>query len=157
MTVKEYLMQGYRLNNRIKIYEEEIGRLRELAATAGGISYNSEHTNPNKNTKSPFEALLLEIIEMEQELSEMLRVLILFKRELLGFEELIENKDERLVIHYRYVDNLSFQEIGDKLCADRHTVKRWHDRALSRMQLPANPTVIDRKLLKKIKVAPNVP
>ena len=150
MTVKEYLMQGYRLNNRIKIYEEEIGRLRELAATAGGISYDSEHTNPNVNTKSPFEGLLLEAIDMEQELSEMLKALIMFKRELIEFVNRIENKDERLVVHYRYVDNLSFQEIGDNLCADRHTVKRWHDRALSRMQLPPNPTVIDKKLLKRV-------
>ena len=149
MTVKEYLMQGYRLNNRIKIYQEEIERLRDLACSAHGISYDKEHTNPNKNTKSPFEGLLMETYEMEDELSEMLKALIMFKRELLEFVELIENKDERLVIHYRYVDNLSFQEIGDILCADRHTVRRWHDRAMSRMQLPANPTVIDRKLLKR--------
>ncbi len=149
MTVKEYLMQGYRLNNRIKIYQEEIERLRDLACSTRGISYDRERTNPNKNTKSPFEGLLMEAYEMEHELSEMLKALIMFKRELIEFVSLIENKDERLVVHYRYVDNLSFQEIGDILSADRHTVRRWHDRALASIQLPANPTVIDRKLLRR--------
>lgn len=149
MTVKEYLMQGYRLNNRIKIYQDEIERLRELSLSTGGINYDSEHTNPNKNTRSPFEGLILEAIEMEDELAEMLKVLVIFKREMMELVSTIPNMDERLVIHYRYIDNLSFQQIGDQLCADRHTVKRWHDRALSKMSLPVNPTIIEPRLLQR--------
>ena len=151
MTVKEYLMQGYRLNNRIKIYQDEIERLRILSCSTGGVSYDNEHTNPNKNTKSPFEGLILEALDMEQELAEMLKALVILKREMMELIETIQNMDERLVIHYRYIDNLSFQEIGDNLCADRHTVKRWHDRALSKMKLPANPTVIEPRLLRRKK------
>jgi DNA-directed RNA polymerase specialized sigma subunit len=52
------------------------------------------------------------------------------------------NMDERLVLTYRYLKNYTWTRIGDELYADERTIRRWHDRALSHVVVPENPTVI---------------
>ena len=58
----------------------------------------------------------------------------------------LEDKDERLVIHFRYIGNKTWVEIGDKLGWDARTVRRWHNKALAHLVLPETPTIIDKNL-----------
>ena len=148
MTVKEYLSQGYRLEQRIRMHQDELEGLKALATSVGSPGFN-ENYNATKSTAAPFEKTLLRIMEMEKEHAEMLDKLLTFKRELMLIFDEIQNKDERLVLHYRYIHNMRWTDIADKLGWDPRTIKRWHNKAMAKVVIPDNPTIIDNFLLKK--------
>lgn len=149
MTVKEYLNQAYRLEQRINLSQMEIEKLNELATSISGIGYG-EKVSGSKSTDAPFEKIIMRIMEMEEKEGVMLGELLAFKKELKSVIDSVENKDERLVMHYRYFCNMRWTQIADKLECDARTIKRWHNKALAKIRIPDNPTIIDKNL-KKIK------
>lgn len=81
-------------------------------------------------------------MEYETKVDEELNLLLKLKAEIQGVIDAIPNMDERLVLTYRYIKNYTWNRIGDELYADERTVRRWHDRALSHVTVPENPTMI---------------
>ena len=55
----------------------------------------------------------------------------------------IDDPDEQMVLRYRYIHNMTWEQIGDKLFSDRSTVYRWHERALRHVKVPENPIIIN--------------
>lgn len=147
MTVKEYLGQGYRLEQRIRLSQLELEQLRELAKTVSAVGFD-EHYNASKNISAPFEKTLMKVMEMEEQERRMLEDLLQFKEELKTIIHSIENKDERLVMYYRYCSNMRWTDIADKLGWDARTIKRWHNKAIAKITIPDNPTIIDKYLKK---------
>lgn len=147
MTVKEYLGQGYRLEHRIRMHKAEIEELKELSVSISSPG-TEEHYSSTRNTAAPFEKVMLKIMEMESEHAMMLQKLLTFKQELNTVIDTLEDKDEKLVLHYRYISNLNWVQIGDRLGWDARTVRRWHDKAVSHVALPEEPMIVDKKLLK---------
>lgn len=145
MTAKEYLSQGYRLEQRIKMLQEEIEELRLLSTTVSSPGFE-EHYSASRNTDAPFEKVLYKIMELEKRYGTMLYELLTFKAELLQVIEAVENKDHRMVLHYRYIDNHTWVEIGDLLGWDAKTIRRWHNKALSSVVVPEHPMIIDKFL-----------
>jgi DNA-directed RNA polymerase specialized sigma subunit len=144
MTVKEYLGQGYRLEHRIKLAQAEIEELREMSTSISSSGFE-EHYNASKNMEAPFERVLLKIGELEDTQTAMLEKLLAFKQELMSVFTSVSNVDEQLVLHYRYLCNKSWVEIGEKLGWDERTIRRWHNKAIAHVILPENPMVIDRQ------------
>lgn len=142
MTVKEYLGQGYRLEHRIKMHKTEIEEMRELSTSISSPGFE-EHYNASKNVEAPFEKVLIKIMELEQMQADMLECLLCFKQELISVINAVPNKDERIVLYYRYVCNKTWVEIGEVIGWDERTIRRWHNRAISHVILPENPTIID--------------
>ena len=145
MTVKEYLNQGYLLEQRIHLSQLELEQLRELATTISAVGFE-EHYNATRNTDAPFEKTLMKIMKMEEEERQMLEKLLDFKKELKSIIRSIENKDERLVMYYRYCCSMRWPDIADKLGWDARTIKRWHNKAIAKISIPENPTIIDENL-----------
>lgn len=140
MTPRVYLKQAYRLEQRIRLDQEEITNLRLLAADVGSPGFE-EHYNPNHPTEAPFAGTLNKIWENEK-VDDELNLLLKLKTEMQEVIDALPNMDERLVLKYRYLKDYTWNRIGDELYADERTVRRWHDRALSHVIVPANPTVI---------------
>lgn len=145
MTVKEYLGQGYRLEQRIHLSQLELEQLRDLAKTVSAVGFE-EHFNATRNTSAPFENTLMKIMEMEEQERMMIEELLQFKKELKTIIGGIENKDERLVMYYRYCSNMRWTDIADRLGWDARTIKRWHNKAIAKIIIPDNPTIIDENL-----------
>ena len=143
MTVKEYLNQGYRLEHRINLIQGEIEKQRALSTSISSPGFE-EHFSSGRNTEAPFERVLIKICTLEEKQAEALEKLLSFKEELLGVINAVENKDERLVLHYRYILNKTWVEIGDVLGWDERTIRRIHGKALAHVVIPENPTIIDR-------------
>lgn len=144
MTAKEYLNQGYRLEHRIKLHKTELEELRELSVSVSSPGFE-EHYSATKNTDAPFEKVLFKIMEMEHEQAAMLEKLLTFKQELVSVINAVEDKDEQLVLHYRYICNRTWADIGDLLGWDERTIRRLHNRALSHVEIPKHPTILDRR------------
>jgi DNA-directed RNA polymerase specialized sigma24 family protein len=141
MTVREYLGQAYRLQQRIRLHQEELGNLRTLAASVGSPGFE-EHYNPNRPTDAPFVKTLDKIWEKEKKTNDELCLLLQLRDEIQSVIDQVDNMDERLVLTYRYLKGYTWMQIGDELAADERTIRRWHDRALSHAKVPENPTII---------------
>ena len=138
MTAQHYLSQAYRLDQRIQMDQAELDNLRALATSVGSPGFE-EHYNPNHPTDASFVKTLDRIWEMEQKISEELHHLILLKQEILLVLAKVEDVDERLVLTYHYLQNMNWMEISEELGVSDRTIRRWHERALSHVVVPARP------------------
>lgn len=146
MTAKEYLSQGYRLEQRIRLVREEINNLQELAGSVSSPGFE-EHYNATRNTEAPFIRTVYKIMELEDRQNSLLNQLLEFKQEMCEVIDSVDDLNERMVLYYRYIGNESWQDIGKRLFVDERTVRRWHNKALSHVVLPENPMVLEKKLL----------
>ena len=141
MTPKAYLNQAYRLEQRIRLHQEELENLRMLASSVGSPGFE-EHYNPNRPDDAPFVKTLDRIWEKEKKVNEELCLLLQLKDEIQSVIDQVDNMDERLILTYRYLKNYTWMRIGDELAADERTIRRWQSRALSHVKVPKNPTII---------------
>lgn len=135
MTAERYLSQAYRLDQRIQLDQAELDNLKTLAASVGSPGFE-EHNNPNRPTDAPFVKTLERIWEMEQKISTELSQLIFLKQEILTVLAKVDDVDERLVLTYRYLHNMSWSEISIELGVSDRTIRRWHERALTHVVVP---------------------
>ena len=135
MTAKEYLMQAYRLNELIDSDVEELEHLRDLAGRISSPNFD-ERVQSSKNYDPPFVKYLSDIMEMEQKIHQELSQLVVLKKQISESLEKVEDREERLLLTYRYFNNFSWQEISDRLCVSNRTVHRIHASALANFIVP---------------------
>ena len=141
MTVKEYLRQAYRLDHRIDSDISEMERLREMACSIGAPGFE-EHYDPNHPTEAPFIRALEKVWKLEEKINAEIDRLVDLKAQMRGVIEAVSDPDERMVLRYRYIHNMTWEKIGDVLHADRTTVYRWHNTAIRHVVLPDHPIQI---------------
>ena len=138
MTAKEYLRQAYRLDHRINSDIAEMERLQEMAGSVGSPGFE-EHFNPNRPAEAPFVRCLEKVWDLEQKINSEIDRLIDLKAQMREVIATASNADEQMVLRYRYIHNMTWEQIGDELHADRTTVYRWHNSALNHVTLPEDP------------------
>lgn len=141
MTSKEYLRQAYRLDQRINSDIEEVGRLRSMASSVSSPSLG-ERVQTSHNGDAPFVRSIEKIIELEHKIDQEIDLYVNLKDQIRTVIAKVEDPNEQLVLRYRYVHNYTWEQIGDRLYADRTTVYRWHSNALRHVSLPDDPIVI---------------
>ena len=135
MKAKEYLMQAYRLNELIDSDVEELKHLRELAGKISSPDLG-ERVQSSKHTEPPFVKYLNDIIEMEQKIHTELCGLVVLKKQISESLEKVSDREERLLLTYRYFNNCAWEEIADKLHVSNRTVHRIHVSALQNFSVP---------------------
>lgn len=141
MTSKEYLRQAYRLDHRINSDIEEMERLRDMAGSVSSPSLEERH-NPNRPTEAPFVRCIMRVMELEEKINAEIDRLVDLKEQMRGVIDTVRDKDEQMVLRYRYIHNMTWEQIGDELHADKSTVRRWHGSALQHVIMPEEPMVI---------------
>ena len=142
MTVKEYLHQAYRLDQRIKSDTIEAQNLREMAGSVSAIQYDKDRVQTSRNTEAPFARTLEKLWDLEQRIARELEMLSDLKKQIREVIEAVPDTDERMVLKYRYIHNYTWEQIGTELCADARTIRRWHGNALLHASLPKEPIEI---------------
>lgn len=137
MTVKEYLGQAYLLDKRIKSDTMELEELRLMAQTISSPGFE-EHYNASKNTDAPYIKTLEKMFDMESKIMTEMNLLLELKEQIRDVISQVEKPEHQMIMRYRYIHNLSWSKIGDKLCADITTVQRWHNKAIAKIKLPPN-------------------
>ena len=137
MTVKEYLGQAYLLDKRIKSDTMELEELRLMAQTISSPGFE-EHYNASKNTDAPYIKTLEKMFDMESKIMTEMNLLLELKEQIRDVISQVEKPEHQMIMRYRYIHNLSWYKIGDKLCADITTVQRWHNKAIAKIKLPPN-------------------
>ena len=147
MTVKEYLNQHKVLNKMIEINLEELKRIKDLSFNVISIAYDSEYIQTTRSTSAPFEKWVDKKLELEERLSNKVCMLFDLKFQIMDMIDELDNIDERLVIYYRYIDCLEWEDICYKLNVSERTVFRWHGSALVHLKLPEKPINLKFKKL----------
>ena len=136
MTSKEYLRQAYRLNELIDSDAEELERLRDLSFKIAGGNYGERVISSGRKEPS-FVRYIDEIDEMEQKIHVELCELVLLKRNITQAINRMENREERLVLTYRYLSNKTWEQISSILSVSIRTVHRIHQSALNHSSVPS--------------------
>ena len=135
---REYLSQAYRLDQRIDSNIAEITRLREMACGISSPSWE-EKVQTSRNTDAPFVRCLEKIMDLEKVVNGEIDTLVDLKRQIRTTVDTVANVNERMVLRYRYIHNMTWEQIGGELNADESTIRRWHKAALSAVVVPDDP------------------
>ena len=137
MDAREYFAQVPELKNHIKRVKEKIIRYRDISASPRSPSLE-QHYNPNPNTASPFEKLLLEISELEQELDELQKIYNILNTEAKYILCQLDDDNERLTLQHRYLEGMSYIDIADELYRSERSVYRYEEAGLRHIIIPEN-------------------
>ncbi len=137
MKVKEYLGQAYLLDQRIKSDTLECEELRNMAENISSPGFE-EHFNASRNTDAPYIHTIEKLWEMEERVMVELALLVNLKEQMQGVVRQADKPEQQAVLKYRYIHNYTWPMIGEILNADRVTVQRWHNKAVSKIILPEN-------------------
>ena len=135
MTAKEFLMQAYRLNELIDSDAKELERLHELSGRISSPNFK-ERVQGTKDPEPPFVKYLGDIIDMEQKIHSELCELVTLKKRISESLEHVSDREERLLLTYRYLNNYTWEEIGRRLNVSNRTVHRIHASALKNFIVP---------------------
>ena len=92
MTVKEYLSQAYRLENKIKLQQKRIEELRELATSVSSPGFE-EHYNASRNTDAPYVKTIEKIMEYQEETEKRIVLLLDLREQMRASIQKVENPD----------------------------------------------------------------
>lgn len=135
MTAKEYLNQARHLDALIHCRLREIDYWRDLSSSVSGSSFE-EHHNSNRPTEAPFVRCLEKIDEIQHSVEEKVAYLICLKEEINKAIDKLDNRDEQLLLRYRYLDNCTWEEIAAMLNVSIRSVHRIHGMALQHFSVP---------------------
>lgn len=130
MSAKEFLRQAYRLDQQVKCNLAELDSLRETASSIRSPGLE-EHNNPSRPTEAPFVRLLDKVWEMEEQINAEIDRLVDLKKQIWEVINGVQNMDELMVLRYRYVLFLSWEEIAVKMNFSLRWVHTIHRRALA--------------------------
>ena len=75
---------------------------------------------------------------MEREIDAKIDKLVELKRQIDGVIAQVGNPNFQLILSCRYIHNMSWDRISDRLGVGNATVRRWHDAALQQVIIPKN-------------------
>ena len=136
MTAKEYLNQARHLDALINCRLREIDYWRDLSSSVSGTRFDGMPHSPNRPTEAPFVRCLEKIDEIQRSVEEKITYLVRLKEEINTAIDKLENRDEQLVLRYRYLDDCTWEEISRMLNVSLRTVHRIHGSALQNCSVP---------------------
>ena len=138
MDAKNYLRQVENIDLRIqnKLIEQQQWRDIALGITA---SVGGERVQSSKSQQKMADAIE-KCVDMEKEIDALIDRLVETKRDVIATIEKLDNPTEYDVLHKRYIQFLSLQDIADMYKRDYTTITTTHGRALKKVQ-----TILDKQ------------
>jgi len=121
MCTKEFLKRAFTLNTAINSKMERIAKLRSMAESIG---YEREE-------------LKMKLLHMERDLDSEIDRLIRQQTLIERMIEAIPDERGRTLLELRYLNRLSWEEIGLRMYLDVRWAQRLHDRALALLRIPS--------------------
>ena len=129
MKIKEYLMQAYRIDQRINSKLEQIAALHDLAAKAT-VTFSDMPRNPNKG-KSKIEDAIIKIMELEDEINHDIDKLVDLKTDITHLIKNLDSHEYQIILEQRYLCFKSWEQISVDLGYSIQHTFRLHDAALT--------------------------
>ena len=133
MTIKEYLSQAYRIDQRINSKLEQVRNLRELAVKA--TSTLSDTYSSGSGNKQKMEGVIVKIIDLENEIDEEIDRLVDLKQEIVSLIKKVKNPEYQTLLELRYLNFKTWEQIATEMHYSIQHTFRIHDKALSLLRI----------------------
>ena len=134
MTTKEYLVQAYRIDQRINSKLEQIVSLRELATKATSTLSDTPPSG-SRNVHS-MEGIIVKMMELENEINADIDVLVDLKKEIMSIIKKINNQKQKTMWELRYFCFKTWEKIVVDMGYSIQNAYKVHDRALENIIIP---------------------
>lgn len=139
MTAKQYLQQGYRLNELIKSHQEELANLHSLVGSAKATAYGRIGGKAGKwNGDTAEHNLAIQYMDLECLIQREIEEMVNLMQQLHTTIEAVPNKNQRLVLRCRYILFLSWEDTAARMCYSYPQVRRIHQEALKNILVPGS-------------------
>ena len=136
MRVETYLSQGRLLDQRINYQLKKLGELKNAACSLPAVTIRKDKVQTSTDGDAPFVRALIRVEEMEERINREIDMLADLKEEIMGVIGQVNSEELQMVLIYRYLEGMTWEEIGNLFHAGRTTVKRWHRKAIEQIVLP---------------------
>ena len=127
-----YLSRYRRLNQRIDRLLEEQSRWREMALK---ITPVLSQTPGGGESGSPIERPMDKVLEIDVEINREIGELQIVRQEIHAALNQLEDESLKLLMEYRYIDGLTWEQIAEKMDYSRQWVTSLHGTALLKIEL----------------------
>ncbi|MFV0519786.1 MAG: sigma factor-like helix-turn-helix DNA-binding protein [Lachnospirales bacterium] len=128
---KKDLEQVICLDEIIKASKEELLTLQELAKSVRVTTYDGNKGSNGKNKgEANFTKIIDKMLDLENQINEEILVMVDTLDKLHKDINMLQNNNEKLVLRFRYLSNLTWQEIADKMGYSVMQIHRIHKKAL---------------------------
>lgn len=128
MTIKEYLSQAYRIDQRINSKLEQVQSLRELAEKA--TSTLSDTPCSGNSNKQKIEGVIVKIIDLENEIDEEIDRLVDLKKDIVSLIKQVKNPEYQTLLELRYLCFRTWEQIAVEMSYELRYLHKLHIRAL---------------------------
>ncbi|MGM9641466.1 MAG: hypothetical protein ACI3V3_08910 [Faecousia sp.] len=128
MTVKEYLSQAHRLDQRIDAKIAQVASLNDLA-TKCTATLTGMPRNPNHGGSTMADAVC-KIIDLQEEINRDIDHLVDLKREIVAVIKAVEDTEYQILLEKRYLCFHTWEQIAVDMHYSGKWVQKMHDRAL---------------------------
>ena len=122
-------INGYRMYDK-----EELETLRALSTSISGNMTQERVQGSPSNDKML--DIISKIIDLENEIDEEIEQFIALKKQIRDVINQVEDVNEKLVLKYRYLIFLQWDEICVKMSYSKRQMYRIHDSALEKIKVP---------------------
>jgi len=136
MQTKTYLKQAYRLNELIQSDQQELEDLRLLAGSVPGIDYSKDKVQSSPSGDAGFTNIVMKIIELEAAINNDIERLLALKLEIRETINAVQDNEERLLLKYRYLNFMSWEDVCSYMQVSMRTAHRIHKSALENVKVP---------------------
>ena len=133
MTIKEYLSQAYRIDQRINSKLDQVQSLRELTVKA--TSTLSDTYSSGNGNKQKMEGVIVKIIDLEHEIDEEIDRLVDLKQEIVSLIKKVKNPEYQTLLELRYLNFKTWEQIASEMHYSIQHTFRIHDKALSLLRI----------------------
>lgn len=135
MKAKEYLQQLQRLDTMINQKIKELGDLRLMLQSVGGIDYSKERVQSSPSGDAPFVKPVLRMIELEQEINAEIDRFVDEKHEIINQIQALQNPKHIDILYKHYVEFKRLEIVAVEMNFTYQYIVELHGTALKEFQL----------------------
>ena len=130
------MSQAAVLGRQIAKLEMNIGFYREAACSTASSSNDEPRVSRTRSTDAPFTKMVHKVLELEEKAERLKNQCENLQSEIMGVIEELANEDYKSLLILRYLQDLEWGLICEKLCISKRTAMRWHKDALDEIRIP---------------------
>lgn len=135
MKAKEYLQQLQRLDTMINQKIKELGDLRLMSQSVGGIDYSKERVQSSPSGDAPFVKPVLRMIELEQEINAEIDRFVDEKHEIINQIQALQNPKHIDILYKHHVEFKRLEIVAVEMNFTYQYIVELHGTALKEFQL----------------------
>lgn len=136
MTPKQYLRQAYRLNELINSHIREVKQLKLLSTSVPSTDFSKERVQGGKLPGDRISNIIAKIVDLEKQINDEIDRFVDLKKEIHDAVDNVKNVNEQLVLRYRYIEFLTWEQISERMNYSIMQVHRIHSNALRNFIIP---------------------